>query len=595
MAGFISGLGAAVCRAAGLIYDVTLGLVVRALVFAVRFLIRGIRALFAVAKLSFIRYVGGWRRFFERFRRARADILEERRRGGTSALTALVRYAVRAMRIYKDHGKRVSNVLLPVLASAAVVVLCVYLSGFTTGIRVSLDGKPIASVPSEAYFISGADQAKRRLGAESGGGALAALTYDAGIIRRSEMTPSGDIADAVIRAVCGDDAVNACGIYVNDVFLCAVPDENTFTRVRDEILSEFALEHNFDGADVTVELTDDVKCVPGLYPSGGDIKNAEWLRSYMKGYRRPAEYHTVKAGDTLKGILRSAGLTEDRLRVLNPTADLSDLAEGTKLVTSAPVRNMSVRTTVTYVVEENIPYETLRRSDADLAVGIVSIIVSGAEGQDAVSYTDTYVDGVLTDSKHEAVRLNVREAANALVRVGTNTRAYATRSAGAYGSATTAYGYLDASSLYAASPRLYKSQGGTFVWPAPDNCFYLSQGFSDSHKGIDIISSDEGSSRGRRIVAAAPGVVSWVTYHWSWGYYIRVDHGGGITTGYAHALEGSFQVTEGQYVTAGQHLSSIGTTGNSTGYHLHFEVWVDGTRVNPLPYVYDPVTGITLA
>ena len=111
------------------------------------------------------------------------------------------------------------------------------------------------------------------------------------------------------------------------------------------------------------------------------------------------------------------------------------------------------------------------------------------------------------------------------------------------------------------SPRLYRDQGGTFIWPAPDNCFWLSQGYnpSNGHYGIDIVSSDSGSCKGRRIVAVADGIVTMATYHYSWGYYIRVDHGSGVVTGYAHALEGSFRVNAGDYVKAGQQLSSIGT------------------------------------
>ena len=135
-----------------------------------------------------------------------------------------------------------------------------------------------------------------------------------------------------------------------------------------------------------------------------------------------------------------------------------------------------------------------------------------------------------------------------------------------------------------------KSFGGVFLWPAPQNCFRLSSGYGYRsgrlHAGIDIISSDGGSCRGRPIVAAAAGYVVTAQYHYSWGNYVKIDHGNGIMTLYAHALDNSFKVSVGDYVVAGQQLSSIGTTGNSTGYHLHFEVWINGTRVDPLPYVY---------
>ena len=191
-------------------------------------------------------------------------------------------------------------------------------------------------------------------------------------------------------------------------------------------------------------------------------------------------------------------------------------------------------------------------------------------------------------SKKEIVRLNVKNAVNGLVRIGTNSKNISTSgstsvTAGTVYRTVATYGF--SSVISSASPRLYKSQGGSFIWPAPDNCYRLSRGFSSSHKGIDIISSNGGSCAGSPIVAVADGVVVTVTKHWSWGNYVQVDHGDGVVTGYAHALDGSFKVNVGDYVRAGQQLSSIGTTGNSTGYHLHFEVWIDGERVDPMPYL----------
>ncbi len=587
--GAVYSLGETFCRAAGYLYRITLGALIRGIIFVAKAVARFVSGAYSLLRLSFIRYIGGWRRLIDRLKRADGEIRKEMSESRSAGITAFFRYVRYAMRIYRNHGKSVFNIVAPAVSAAAIIVLCVFASSYRLGVRVAIDGQRIADVPNENYFLSAANTADARLGADADAGVISRAEYTVVPVRRTGFTPQNEITDNIIRLVCGDNTRTACGVFVNDVFLCAMADENTFERVRTEVLDDYADIHGFDGSDTVVEFVDDIKTTPGLYPAGDIIKDAQWMRSYMKGYRSPAKYYAVKAGDTLQSILRANGLTEKQLRSYNPTQNVSDPEEGARLVVVPAKPNMSVRATVTYIEEESIPFETLRRSDPDLAIGFVSVIVQGAEGCDAISYTDTYIDGVLTDQKSEAIRLNVRAPANALIRVGTNTRSYAQTAGG-----MSAYSYLDSSSLYSVSPRLYKSQGGGFVWPAPDNCFYLSQGFSSSHKGIDIISSDEGSSRGRRIVAAADGVVSLVTYHWSWGYYVRVDHGGGIVTGYAHALEGSFKVVEGQYVTAGTQLSSIGTTGNSTGYHLHFEVWVDGTRVNPLPYVYDPVNGITV-
>ena len=71
----------------------------------------------------------------------------------------------------------------------------------------------------------------------------------------------------------------------------------------------------------------------------------------------------------------------------------------------------------------------------------------------------------------------------------------------------------------------------------------------------------------------------------SYGEYIVINHGNGIMTLYAHGLEGSRLVSVGDTVTQGQQIMRVGSTGNSTGPHLHFEVRQNGTPVNPVPFL----------
>lgn len=70
-----------------------------------------------------------------------------------------------------------------------------------------------------------------------------------------------------------------------------------------------------------------------------------------------------------------------------------------------------------------------------------------------------------------------------------------------------------------------------------------------------------------------------------WGNYIRIDHGDGVWTAYAHLHYGGIYVSVGDTVTRGQIIGGVGTTGPSTGNHLHFEVWVDGERIDPEIYI----------
>ena len=98
------------------------------------------------------------------------------------------------------------------------------------------------------------------------------------------------------------------------------------------------------------------------------------------------------------------------------------------------------------------------------------------------------------------------------------------------------------------------------------------------HSGIDI-----GAGRGAPVRAAASGVVVGANYERGYGNVVVINHGGGVATLYAHLS--SFSVRAGQTVSASMRIASVGSTGYSTGPHLHFEVRVNGVPVNPLGWL----------
>ena len=99
------------------------------------------------------------------------------------------------------------------------------------------------------------------------------------------------------------------------------------------------------------------------------------------------------------------------------------------------------------------------------------------------------------------------------------------------------------------------------------------------HTGLDVATSS-----GTPIKAAASGVVSYAGYKGSYGYLVVIDHGDGIQTYYAHCSK--IYVSAGDSVSQGQVISAVGSTGNSTGPHLHLEIRVNGEPVNPQNYLY---------
>lgn len=119
------------------------------------------------------------------------------------------------------------------------------------------------------------------------------------------------------------------------------------------------------------------------------------------------------------------------------------------------------------------------------------------------------------------------------------------------------------------------------TWPCSGN---VNDGFGPRaggmHNGIDIM-----CSHGATLVASAPGSVIEVTLGGSWGQYIKIDHGNGVATLYSHLIEGSPVVAVGQAVAAGEAIGLVGDSGNASVSHCHFEVWVDGVRVDPIPWL----------
>lgn len=105
-------------------------------------------------------------------------------------------------------------------------------------------------------------------------------------------------------------------------------------------------------------------------------------------------------------------------------------------------------------------------------------------------------------------------------------------------------------------------------------------GANPFHRAVDI-----GAPYGAPEYAAAAGTVVFAGWFGTYGNWIEIDHGGGVTTGYAHIRPGGTFVKVGQRVSAGQNISSVGATGAATGPHLHFEVRVNGVQVDPQPFM----------
>lgn len=137
---------------------------------------------------------------------------------------------------------------------------------------------------------------------------------------------------------------------------------------------------------------------------------------------------------------------------------------------------------------------------------------------------------------------------------------------------------------------------GIMAWPTPG--FYnITSGFGyrihpifgtrRMHTGIDIGSNTDPpeSIDGAAVVASGNGTVIYTGYRGGYGNTVMIDHGNGVVTLYAHMQNGGITVSDGESVSKGQRIGTVGSTGYSTGPHLHFEVRINGAPVDPMRYL----------
>ena len=119
---------------------------------------------------------------------------------------------------------------------------------------------------------------------------------------------------------------------------------------------------------------------------------------------------------------------------------------------------------------------------------------------------------------------------------------------------------------------------GQFIWPLQSATHFISQGYKSGHQALDL-----NKLNGLAIFASASGTVRVIPGRYGYGNHIDISHGNGWMTRYAHLSE--FRVKDGEYVQQGQLIGIMGSTGRSTGTHLHFEIRLNDRPLNPLSYL----------
>lgn len=488
--------------------------------------------------------------------------------GGKIGVFKRLSYYIKvAYRKYKKAFIYVFNISLPVLSLLFLFNVIGAWSDLTFALEINYNDQVIGYVRSEAEYKEARELAFDRLDLSASSSAPSNTIEETELIgeadfkikpvKLSQLNDAAEVCDKLI-ANSESKITNACGIYVDNTFICAVKNETDALSVLDNILAE----HETDEANAVVSFVEDIEYVQGLYPDNeGTVKDASYLSEKLNSKKSEAVYYTVQAGDTVSGIADKFDMKSSEIFNLNPKLKES-IQIGQKILISSEVNFIQVQVTKTETRKVEIGYDTIKVNTSSLYKGDKKVVTKGVKGLEEVTELVTYIDGVRVSSK-EVSRTTIREAVNEKIQVGTKTHSYS--SGGGGGSYT----------------------GGRLGWPTIGaysiSSRYGYRNFGDGwHGGIDIVRP--GGSSGCTVVAAESGTVTFAGWYGSGGYTVIINHGGGLTTMYCHMQPG-LKVRSGQRVSRGQAIGKIGATGYVTGAHLHFEVKVNGNNVNPALYL----------
>lgn len=417
---------------------------------------------------------------------------------------------------------------------------------------VFVNEDPLALVTSESVVKSAIDKAKEELAREYGlalTGFKNELSYDTRS-RKSTNTPVREEELVSLLKDRLDWQVNSYALSINGNNVLYLADENAAQTTLDEIKRKYLSEEAFEFTLENIEFAEKV-AITQAESLLKEVRTTEQAVDVLIRGQDKSDQYIVKKGETLWTIARDNNMSLSQLQEANPEikGDLLSIGQNINLVTVEPL--VTVVYILTTTIKEEVPYPTIYENDPNLYRSQQKIKQAGVNGSRQATYRITKANGLETDRQTLAEEMLSEPLIQILIR-GTKSMVVASR-------------------------------GGEWAeklkWPlrGPITSGYGYRG-KEFHAAIDL----DGVT-GDPVCAAADGIVTFAGWSGNLGNIVAVDHGTGLVTRYAH-LSG-IEVSVDQKVSGGSVIGKVGSTGRSTGSHLHFEVWVNGKAQNPLRFL----------
>lgn len=383
-------------------------------------------------------------------------------------------------------------------------------------------------------------------------------------------------------------------------------ENQKYQKILDDTKSDIAEKEEYKSALVSkVQVLDEKIAVTRekISSLNDDIKEKQ--DAYDKGLSEVEDQFDALA-NRLRILYMSGNATD--LEIIFGAKDFSDLIDKMELVKSLANSDKELISEIQTKLDElSTKKESLEADKKDLETQQASLKLDQDEFNKLISDNDEILKNLYASNSEaqnslESAALQSDEIEAKISQYYAAQKAAAERAAQAsQSSSSSSSGSSSSGSSSSGSSSVIVPSGSGFAWPTPGFVSLSSEWFEDrevyNHGGIDIAGA---GIMGTPVVAAADGTVvatnSSCTHNWGksyscgcgggYGNYVMISHAGGKMTVYGHLT--SLTVSSGQSVSRGQIIGYVGSTGNSTGPHLHYECRLNGVRYNPMseyPYM----------
>lgn len=450
--------------------------------------------------------------------------------------------------ILSRASKKIKIGIVAGFVGAAVISSAIFLNLEKDVYKLTISGKNSGYISDPALISQCLEEIKTDLTERTGG--IEIVIDDEAILTEPVDVDSNKVAflteEEISEKILSSNIckAKAWAININGANVVAVSTEDEANSILNGVTNKYLSP----GSEVvSVSFKEDVIITKAAVDVADLLTAEDAVNLILTGTKEPKVY-TVESGDTIWDIAKANGISPEDLQEANPGFNHDKLKIGQQLNLYQIKPYVTVITKEIVSSNEKINYDTVYEATNTLYKGEIKVKTAGVYGVREIRSEVIKENGVLVSSA-ELESVVTKEPQAQVALKGTKSIATFTGS----GTLSSPMGRIEVSSAFG-------SRGG------------------GRHTGVDLR-----NPKGTPIRAADDGVVTFAGYSGSYGNIVKLSHGNGLETWYAHC--NTMSVSVGQVVKKGDTIATVGITGRATGYHLHFEVRKNGVPQNPMNYI----------